>query len=156
MNWMLNVFQLIGQIILLVLLVVFSLIMSVYDIRTLEIPDWPFYTSCALVTLVQGIFFRESVFLHLLGALILLVLYFLLRKITHEKLGMGDVCFGLFQGMCIGLSVIWICLAVEAVTGLITFAIINLVKKRKGIKIPFIPFMSIGLLTAFILDWLVI
>ena len=142
-----------GKIIVLVLLVVFSLIMSIHDIRTFEIPDKPFYASCFLVTLAQGIFFHQTV---LWNILIFVAVYFVLRWITRGQLGMGDVYFGLFQGLCIGPRVIWICLAVETFTGLIAFLILYLVKKEKGIKIPFIPFMSVGLLTAFILEWLVL
>lgn len=145
-----------GKIIVLVLLVVFSLIMSIHDIRTFEIPDKPFYASCFLVTLAQGIFFHQTVFWNILCGLIFVAVYFVLRWITRGQLGMGDVYFGLFQGLCIGLRVIWICLAVETFTGLIAFLILYLVKKEKGIKIPFIPFMSVGLLTAFILEWLVL
>ena len=145
-----------GQIIVLVILVVFSVIMSIYDIRTLEIPDKPYYISCFLVTLAQGIFFRQTILLHFISALIFLALYYLVRWITRGQLGLGDIYFGLFQGLCLRPAVIWICLAVETATGLIAFLIIILVKKTKGIKIPFIPFMSIGLLTAFLIDWLVL
>ncbi len=145
-----------GKIIVLILLVVFSLIMSIHDIRSLEIPVKPFYASCFLVILAQGIFFRQAVLWNIISGLIFIALYFLLRWITRGHLGMGDVFFGLFQGFCIGPAVIWICLATETLTALAAFLIVYLVKKQKGIKMPFIPFMSVGLLTAFILEWLVL
>ena len=149
-------FQLTGQIILLVLLVVFSLIMSLYDIKSLAVPDWPYWIGCILIIIVRIIFYSAAIYLNLLSAFILFALYFVVRLITKKHFGTGDVYFGLFQGLCLAPQVLWICLAVEAFTGLVTFGIIYLVKKLKGIKIAFIPFMSIGLLTAFILDWLVI
>lgn len=145
-----------GKITVLILLIVFSLIMSIHDIRTLEIPEKPFYAASFLVTLAQGIFFRDTVFLNLVCGLIFIAIYFLLQKLARGHLGTGDVFFGFFQGLCLGPAVIWICLLVEAVAGLLTYAIIYFVKKTKGIKIPFIPFMSIGLFTAYMLEWLVL
>ena len=69
--------------------------------------------------------------LALLFLLVFVAVYFVLRWITRGQLGMGDVYFGLFQGLCIGLRVIWICLAVETFTGLIAFLILYLVKKKR-------------------------
>ncbi len=148
--------ELTGQIVFLILLLIFSLIMSRYDIKTLAVPDWPYWAGCICLIGAGLIFHRFEIYLFLISALILAAIYYLARKISKDHLGMGDVYFGFFQGLCIGLRVIWVCLAVETFTGLIAFLILYLVKKEKGIKMPFIPFMSAGLLTAFILEWLVL
>lgn len=145
-----------GQIIILVLLAGFSFIMSRYDLRSLEVPDWPYWASCILVIIARLVFYRQTIYHNIISALIFLFLYYFIRLITRGHLGIGDVYFGIFQGLCIGPAVIWICLAVETVTGLLAYWILYLVKKTKGIKMPFIPFMSFGLLTAFMLEWLVL
>ena len=147
-------FELTGQILILVLLLVFSCIMSRYDLKTLAVPNWPYWAACVLIITVRIIFYSATVYLNLLSALILLVVYFAVRLITKNHLGTGDVYFGIFQGLCLAPQVLWICLAVETVTGAIVYFCISRSKKIKGMKMPFIPFMSLGLLTAFLIEWI--
>ncbi|MCR4900981.1 MAG: prepilin peptidase [Treponema sp.] len=147
-------FELAGQILILVILLVFSFIMSRYDLRSLAVPNWPYFVGYILIFLVRIIFYTATVYLNLLSAFILFDLYFAVRLITKNKLGKGDVFFGLFQGLCLAPKVLWICVAVEVLAAFF-YAIIRF-KTIKGIKFAFIPFMSIGLLTAFLIDWFVI
>lgn len=149
-------FELSGQILILVILLAFSFIMSRYDMRTLLIPNWPYWAGCISLIIVRIIFYSTTVYLNLISALALPAIYFIIRILTKKHLGMGDVYFGIFQGLCLEPQVIWICLAVETIIGAITYFCISLSKKIKGMKMPFVPFMSVGLVTAFLIDWFLI
>ena len=146
-------FELAGQILILILLLGFSYVMSRYDLKTLAVPDWPYWAGCILVIIVRVIFYSGSVYLNLISALVLLAVYYGIRLITKNHLGMGDVYFGIFQGLCLAPRVLWICLAVETGIGAIAYFCVRHTKKIKGMKMPFIPFMSIGLVTAFLIEW---
>ena len=149
-------FELIGQIIYLILLLCFSFIMSRYDFKTLLIPNWPYWAGCISLIVCGIIFHRYEIYLFLLSALIFAFIYFVVRIITKKHLGMGDVYFGFFQGLCLRPHVIWICLSVETLSALIAYAIICRRYKLKKPKMAFVPFMSLGLLIAFIFDWIMI
>lgn len=151
-----TIIELIGQILILVLLLTFSFIMSLYDLKALAVPNWPYWVGCILIIIVRIIFSTATVYLNLLSAFILFDVYFAVRLITKERLGKGDVFFGIFQGLCLAPRVLWICLTVETIIGLIVFFYVSHSQKIKGMKIPFIPFMSIGLVTAFLIDWILL
>ena len=147
-------FELAGQIVFLLILLTFSLIMSRYDIRNLAVPNWPYWTGCILLIAAGLIFHRYEIYLYLISALILASVYYLVRLVTKGHLGMGDVYFGFFQGLCLKPRVVWICLAVEAFVALIVYAVQCHRYKLKNPKMAFIPFMSLGLATAFLIDWI--
>ncbi len=148
--------ELTGQIVFLILLLIFSLIMSRYDIKTLAVPDWPYWAGCICLIGAGLIFHRFEIYLFLISALILAAIYYLARKISKDHLGMGDVYFGFFQGLCIRPRVIWICISVEVISALFVYAVICRRYKLKNPRMAFIPFMSLGLATAFLIDWILI
>ena len=71
----------------------------------------------------------------------------MVRKITKNKLGSADVWFGFFQGLFLHPLMIWLCLAVES---LLALCIEN--KKIGYKKFPFIPYMAMALITAFVIQ----
>ena len=80
--------------------------------------------------------------------MILGTLYFLIRKITKDKLGSADVWFGFFQGLFLQPVMLWVCLAIETVLALIVEN-----KKIGHQKFPFIPYMSAGLIAAYLIQF---
>ena len=108
------------------------------------------YIQCASIFSVLAchlIFNREGMWLYILSSMICGVFYFAVRKITKNKLGQGDVWFGIFQGLFLVPEMIPLCFGIECLTAL---CVIN---KRFGKeKFPFIPFMSVGLIVAFIVQ----
>ena len=131
-----------------------SVLLSVYDIRNFSVPLWVLIVKVAGLLVLRIIFYEYTIYLYLISAVIISLLYFIIKLITHGKLGAGDVLFGLFQGLGFRPQFIWICLAVEAVTGLIFFLIRHFHKgnSSESKKMPFIPFMACGLLVSFIID----
>ncbi len=96
------------------------------------------------------IFNREGMWIYILSSMICGAFYFAVRKITKNKLGPADVCFGFFQGLFLTPLFLPVCLGAEALAALVFIAI-----NKSSTKKPFafIPFMSFGLLTAFILHF---
>ena len=131
-----------------------SVLLSVYDIRNFSVPLWGLILGTVGLLALRIIFYINTVYLYLISAAILTMIYFLVKLITRGKLGTGDILFGLFQGLGFRAQFIWICLAVEAVTGLIFFLICHYRSGNSSEpkKMPFIPFMACGLLVSFLID----
>ena len=134
--------------IILCFILIFSGLLSVYDIKNFSVPLWGLILGTVGLVVLRIIFYINTVYLYLISAAILTLLYFIVKLITHGKLGTGDVLFGLFQGLGFRPQFIWVCLLVEAVTGLIFF----LIRRSNPKKMPFIPFMACGLLVSYIID----
>lgn len=149
-----SLFEILGQICVLIVLLLFSIIMSRYDLKNLSVPNWPYWTGCISLLIVQLIFNHNKIYMFLISALIFAAIYYGIRIITKGHLGMGDVYFGFFQGLCLRPFAIWICLIVEALSGFIVYIIYSRKYKLKNAKMPFIPFMSLGLATAFLISWI--
>ena len=104
-------------------------------------------TSIYSVLACHLIFNREGMWLYILSSMICGAFYFAVRKITKNKLGPADVWFGFFQGLFLIPKMIPLCFGIEVI---VTLCVIN---KRFGKeKFPFIPFMSVGLIVAFIVQ----
>ena len=134
-------------IIILCFILIFPVWLSVYDIKTLSVPLWCVLLGTVGLLAARIIFYTSTFYLYIISSAVLTLIYFLIKIITHGKLGTGDILFGLFQGLGFRPQFIWICLTVEVVAGLIFFLI-----KRGTKKMPFIPFMASGLLVSFIID----
>ena len=141
-------------IIILCFILIFSVWLSIYDVNNFSVPLWGLILGTVGLLVLRIIFFINTIYLYLISAAILTLIYFLVKLITHGKLGTGDILFGLFQGLGFRPQFIWICLAVEAVIGLIFFLIRHFHKgnSSESKKMPFIPSMALGLLVSFIID----
>ncbi len=138
------------QIISFSIILIFSLILSVQDIKKMSVRLYIQWLSVLCALVCHFIFNRKELWLYLLCSLVMGSFYFLVRKITKNKLGPADVCFGFFQGLFLTPLFLPVCLGAEALAALV-FIAINKSSTRK--PFAFIPFMSIGLLTAFILHF---
>ena len=149
-----NNFMSLSVLIILCFILIFSGLLSVYDFKNFSVPLWGVILGIVGLVVLRIIFYINTVYLYIISAAILTLIYFIIKLITHGKLGTGDVLFGLFQGFGFRSQFIWICLAVEAVTGLIFFLTCHYHKGNRSEtkKMPFIPFMASGLLVSFIID----
>ena len=105
------------------------------------------WSSIFFALLCQFIFALHEIWIFIISSLILGAIYFLIRKITKDKLGPADVLFGFFQGLFLHPIMLWVCLAIETVLALI---IEN--KKIGHNKFPFIPYMAAGLIVAYLIQ----
>ena len=106
------------------------------------------WTSILCALLCHLIFARNEMWIFIISSMILGTLYFLIRKITKDKLGPADVWFGFFQGLFLHPIMLWVCLAIETVLALIVEN-----KKIGHKKFPFIPYMSAGLIATYLIHF---
>ena len=129
------------------IILIFSTILSLQDIKRMTVG---IYIQCASIFSALAchlIFNREGMWIYILSSMICGAFYFAVRKVTKNKLGPGDVWFGFFQGLFLVPKILPVCFGIES---LLTLCIIN---KRFGkVKFPFIPFMSVGLVAAYIIQ----
>ena len=135
------------SIIIFSILLLFSIILSLQDIKKMTVSIYIQWTSVFAALACHMIFAREEMWIYILSSMICGVFYFAVRKITKNKLGPADVWFGFFQGLFLIPKMIPLCFGIEVI---VTLCVIN---KRFGKeKFPFIPFMSVGLIAAFIIQ----
>ena len=135
------------QIVQFAVILIFSLILSIQDIKRMSVRLYIQWASILCALLCQLIFIRTEIWIYILSSLLMGCFYFTIRKISGGKLGPADVWFGFFQGLFLTPVMIPVCLGVEAVTALI------IINKKIGRKaFPFIPFMSFGLIVSYIIS----
>ena len=105
------------------------------------------WSSIFFALLCQFIFALHEMWIFIISSIILGAIYFLIRKITKDKLGPADVWFGFFQGLFLHPLMLWVCLAIETV-----FALCFTFRKNKQAPLPFIPFMATGLVISYIIQ----
>lgn len=135
------------DIVLFSIILISSLVLSIQDIKRMTVSIYIQWISIYCALIFHIIFARESMWIYLISSMIMGSFYFAVRKITKEKLGTADVWFGFFQGLFLMPKMISVCFGIECLT---TLCVIN---KRFGKeKFPFIPFMSVGLIAAYIIQ----
>ena len=132
----------------------FSVTASVVDIKQKRIPDWIVFPGAAVILGLRVFGFGDPVmriFLEMIaGALIL----FGIRFFTKGKLGMGDVKFAAFMGVFVGFPRWFVAAGLASLLGLIfAFAGIISGKLDRNSKIPFAPFLTVGSIGAYIVNY---
>jgi len=122
-------------------ILIFSLILSIQDIRRQKVNLFIEWLAILTAFLLQIFLNQKNILPSILTSLAMGAFYFLVRKLTKNKLGMADVWFGFFQGLFLTPFLIPVCLGIEALTALLFF----LIKKNKTGPVPFLPFMAIAL-----------
>lgn len=118
-------------------------ILSFLDIKNQKIPLFLLIVFIGIQTLYLIFFYIKHIYLYLISAIFLFLIYFIVRLITKNKLGLGDVLFGIFQGLCLLPDSLWICLSVEVIAAIIFYTISRFFNKKPK-AFAFIPFMSAG------------
>lgn len=70
--------------------------------------------------------------------------YFIGKLIVKGKFGNADLYFGIFQGLCLPIKMLPLCVLLETV--LAYFFILIFKKRMKDNPLPFIPFMATSLI----------
>ena len=129
-------------------LLVLMLICSVVDIRTKEIPLWEIAICAVLSTAKVVLDLRggeadiAGIIFSLLPGAFLLVLSF----ITKEGIGYGDGLMVLLMGPALGAEGLILGMLIAFFASSFFSAILLIIKKvKKNYRIPFIPFMTIGM-----------
>lgn len=129
------------------IILLFSLVLSIQDIKKLSVSIYIQWVSIFASLICHMIFNREGMWIYILSSMICGTFYFAVRKITKNNLGPADVWFGFFQGLFLVPKMIPVCFGIEVI---VTLCVIN---KRFGKeRFAFIPFMSAGLIAAYIIQ----
>lgn len=118
----------------------------------MRIDLWLQFLAIGVAVVVQGAISGHNVWINLLSAAIFGAVYFGVYFISKGKFGLGDVYFGIFQGLFLPVKMLPVCLAVEVIAALV----IEVIIKRSKTKFPFIPYMTVGLIGGIIIEsvWL--
>lgn len=137
----------INQIFSFSIILIFSLFLSVQDIKKMTVSLYILWTAILSAFACQIIFARETTWIYILSGMLCGAFYFIVRIITKGKLGTADILFGIFQGLFLVPKLLPLCFGIEC---LVTLFVINIRFGKE--RFPFIPFMSVGLITTFIIQ----
>lgn len=133
----------------LVFFLVFATILSIYDIKLMQVPIFFLFAQLIVLLIFDFLFFKNDLLGNSIGATSCFLILFATYLLTKRKMGMGDVFYGFTVGWFLG-SFLWL----PALFAATVFGIIFLLEKRKNTKqkrIPFVPFMSLSSLCVSIL-----
>lgn len=126
------------------------------DFKTMEIDNLTsLILMLSLIVITVILFFipsyKEWAFQKLLGAIILGSVFQLIVLVTKEKgLGQGDVRLAIISGILVGMDNLILWLYVTIFSALIYGLVLAKKKKFKGLKIPFVPFMVLGVVVTLV------
>ncbi len=113
------------------------LMMSVKDIKTMEVPD------CGHIVIVMlGLLCPHSLSFRLYGALIIPFFMLMLYWLWPGCMGFADIKLAVAAGFMLGVEKLYVAMHI-AVYSACLFA---LLRYQKNLRIPFVPFMSLGLI----------
>lgn len=128
-----------------IIILVFGIICSVQDIKSMKVRNVVIFSGCFVQLVFLAVTDLHTLWMPLCCGATTGLFYFAVRYITHKKLGMADVYFGIFQGLCLTPIVMCICILVECILALAAFGF-QKIRKSKNDAVAFIPFMAISLL----------
>jgi prepilin signal peptidase PulO-like enzyme (type II secretory pathway) len=134
----------------LLIFLVFALPASAIDIRSYRIPDMLVF-PCFAAVFIFLLNSRIDILPNRVAAALLSGLFFFIIRHFAGGLGLGDVKFAMLIGLCCGLP--WSCVAflAAALTG-IALILISRRGKQESNPLPFAPFLTAGVIIAFILS----
>jgi prepilin signal peptidase PulO-like enzyme (type II secretory pathway) len=130
----------------------FALPASWIDIRTYRIPDMLIFPGSLAVFILLLIVETVSIPNRLIAAVLSGLFFFIVRRITGG-LGLGDVKFAFLIGLCCGLPWVcaaFLCAALLGILGFLSFGYRGKNTFRRAI--PFAPFLTAGVITAYTLS----
>jgi leader peptidase (prepilin peptidase)/N-methyltransferase len=153
--------------ILLIVIGMTLIYVAVEDIRSMEIPSLPIYSMLVILVLINVVLLvlgqnnivlfkhfkinpLNNIFAGIVGACISGLIYMISNR---KGLGDGDIYLFSIMGLMLGLERIVFGFYLTLVSSLI-FASIQVLKHRRisDLRIPFVPFIVFGTLTAVILN----
>ncbi|EID85187.1 Type IV leader peptidase family protein [Treponema sp. JC4] len=129
-------------------------ILSFQDIRYKKI-SVPVLAAAYILQLIILCFASiELLIPHLINSAAFFLFYLFQSRFLKGKLGFGDILLAAFSGLSItNWEFLWVALIIPPISALI-FALFFYIYNHKiaGVRIPFIPFMSLGLILTLLLE----
>jgi len=107
----------------------FAVPLSIVDMRTIRIPSWLTYIGCAAVLVYTGGIRQNASSGRTYRRGHCFPAFFLLREMTHEGLGFGDVRYSLLCGLYNGFPRVLAGCALATLCGYLSFALFYMLKK---------------------------
>ena len=129
--------------------IIVSLINSYLDFRTFHISLILNYIGLVICVVAIFIIAPSLLLNKTAGGVLLFLLFVLIRLLTHNGLGLGDIHYCLFCGFIAGCPGFIICSLISSLSGIFYFLFIRLILKKEDAfktRIPFIPMMFLGTL----------
>ncbi|MDR1949212.1 MAG: prepilin peptidase [Spirochaetaceae bacterium] len=137
--------------------VLFAVPISIADIRSYRIPDI-LSLPCFFIILVIRILAAPGLLLNYGGAALFGGALFFCVRLGTRGLGIGDIKFAALIGLFCGLPAVFLAFAVAALTGILGALVRRRLARRRlsagdsKTLLPFAPFLSLGAVTAYLLD----
>lgn len=119
-------------------------IASLQDIKWQKVHNLVIFSGIFAVFLINLVLNRGFLIESLLSAFIYFMFYFVVKLMSKGKFGNADLYFGIFQGLCLPIKMLPLCVLLE--TLLAYFFILIFKKRMKDNPLPFIPFMATSLI----------
>lgn len=121
---------------------------TITDMKETIVPDG-FIVTGLIVVLVLRLINKENLLYYVVSSIISFLLLFLILILSGGKMGGADVKLYALIGLVIGLNDSIISLFYASIIALI-LNIKKLIKKEKNTEIPFVPYITLGVLGTYI------
>lgn len=152
-------------IIKIIIVLIISLPCSIQDFSSKKVSNWIIFLGCFIMMIYCFAFEKKTLFTTLLSPSLLLLVFLTGKLLLKEKLGWGDVYFSIFIGLTLPFPWAPLSVIISVITALLYFLLIAIKNRSKtliegstGPKkpqttiIPFIPFLSLGLIITLVLE----
>ncbi|MBP3742094.1 MAG: prepilin peptidase [Treponema sp.] len=122
--------------------IITSLFICIFDIRTMHIPLWVLYTGLCLSVIFFALDDLSTFAWRIGGAASLFILFLICRFFSKGKIGLGDLQYSIYCGLVSSFPSCFYSVLISCFICLIFFVIKGLISKGKAIY--FTPFMFLG------------
>lgn len=122
----------------------FSIPIALYDIKYMKIPNY-LSISGFFVYVAYLILSRQNLLNPVITVILVALILFIVRRITHNGLGLGDIKYALLIALFSEIPYILFSLFFASLLGILYFLLLYIQRKQvHNRRIPFAPFLFIG------------
>jgi prepilin signal peptidase PulO-like enzyme (type II secretory pathway) len=123
----------------------FAIPITLMDLREYRIPDLLSIGGICVMALLDVFVVRQSLLTLALEVVVGFGVFWLIRVVTHGKLGLGDAKYSAFIALCVGMPGWLAAIAAASVIGLVCgLVLLGRGRVTRTTRIPFAPFLSLG------------
>lgn len=129
-----------------VIVVIISIILSVYDIKKLKVPNIGIILLLTVV-IAEKIYLGTDFIISIIYGVITLLIFVLINLYTKGRLGIGDCKYTSIIAFHFGF-LFWIehLIYSSLISLILAFILLKIKKIKKNKPIPFIPFLTLGVI----------
>lgn len=130
-----------------IIFILISISNSIFDIKTMHISLFLNYIGITITIILIFLFSKDNILENFISAILLCLIFLLVRLLSHKGLGLGDVHYSLYCGLLSSILGSILSAFFAACLGIITFILLKIFIREEKLKyrrIPFVPFMFVG------------